>query len=223
MNRDPSVPEFDFTLFEEWLHSISHGIGALLSLVGMITLILLASLAPQVDVWKVVSLSLYGTTLVLLYTASTLYHATQQLKLKRLYQLLDHCAIYALIAGSYTPFLLVNLRHSVGWTLLTIVWALALAGIVLKLVWPKRFGVLHVIVYLAMGWLIVVAYGELDDVISPTGLNLLIAGGVAYTGGVLFFAIRAIPYNHAIWHLFVIAGSTCHYLAVYTDVLPFKA
>lgn len=223
MNRDSPASEFDFTLFEEWLHSVSHGIGALMSLVGMITLILLASLAPQVDAWKVVALSLYGTTLVLLYTASTLYHATQRLRLKRFYQLLDHCAIYALIAGSYTPFLLVNLRHSVGWTLLTIIWALALAGIVLKLVWPKRFGVLHVIVYLAMGWLIVSAAGELGDVTSPTGLSLLVAGGIAYTGGVLFFAIRAIPYNHAIWHLFVIAGSTCHYLAVYTDVLPFKA
>ncbi|MBS9404619.1 hemolysin III family protein [Halomonas sp. TRM85114] len=223
MNRDPASSEFGFTLLEEWLHSISHGIGALLSLAGMITLILLASLAPQVDVWKVVAVSLYGATLVLLYTASTLYHATQRLKLKRLYRLLDHCAIYALIAGSYTPFLLVNLRHSVGWTLLTIIWALALAGIVLKLVWPKRFGVLHVIVYLAMGWLIVSASGELGEVTSETGLSLLVAGGLAYTGGVLFFAIRAIPYNHAIWHLFVIAGSVCHYLAVYTDVLPYQA
>ncbi|SFU93489.1 PAQR family membrane homeostasis protein TrhA [Halomonas korlensis] len=223
MTHDPAATELDFTHLEEWLHSLSHGIGALLSLAGMIVLILLASLGPQVDAWKVTAVSLYGATLVLLYTASTLYHATQRPNLKRCYQLLDHCAIYALIAGTYTPFLLVNLRHSVGWTLLTIIWALALAGIVLKLVWPKRFGVLHVIVYLAMGWLIVAASGELGDVISPTGLSLLVAGGLAYTGGVLFFAIRAIPYNHAIWHLFVIAGSTCHYLAVFTDVLPFKA
>jgi len=223
LDHDPATSEFDFTRLEEWLHSVSHGIGALLSLAGMITLILLALLAPQVDAWKVVAVSLYGATLVLLYTASTLYHATRRGPLKRIYRLLDHCAIYALIAGTYTPFLLVNLRHSVGWTLLTIIWALALAGIVLKLVWPKRFGVLHVIVYLAMGWLIVTASGELGEVTSATGLGLLVAGGVAYTGGVLFFAIRAIPYNHAIWHLFVIAGSTCHYLAIYTDVLPFKA
>ncbi|HSP57635.1 MAG TPA: hemolysin III family protein [Halomonas sp.] len=222
MDRAPPASEFDFTLPEEWLHSISHGIGALLSLAGMIALILLTAMAPQIDAWKVAAVSLYGATLVLLYTASTLYHATRKPELKRLYRLLDHCAIYALIAGTYTPFLLVNLRHSVGWTLLTIIWALALAGIVLKLVWPKRFGVLHVIVYLAMGWLIVAASGELGEVTSPTGLSLLVAGGLAYTGGVLFFAIRAIPYNHAIWHLFVLAGSTCHYLAVYTDVLPFK-
>jgi hemolysin III len=213
----------DFSMIEERLHSISHGVGAMASLAGMLILILMTLLAPRLDAWKLIAVSIYGISLVLLYTASTLYHATRHPRLKQKYRLLDHCAIYALIAGTYTPFLLVNLRHSVGWPLFAVVWTLALSGIVLKLWWPRRFGPLHVILYLVMGWLILTASGELVEILSPTSLGLLVAGGVAYSLGILFFAIRAIPYNHAIWHLFVIAGSTLHYFAVYTAVLPFEA
>ncbi|TDO06694.1 PAQR family membrane homeostasis protein TrhA [Halomonas ventosae] len=212
-----------FSDVEEWLHSISHGIGAALSLAGMVVLLVLASLATRVDPWKLVGISLYGASLVLLYTASTLYHGVRQPHLKRLFQLLDHCAIYLLIAGTYTPFLLVNLRGPTGWTLFAIVWTLTLVGIACKLIWPQRFTALRIAIYLVMGWLIVFAGDALTTRLSTIGLVLLIAGGVTYTLGVAFYAISAIPFNHAIWHLFVMGGSICHFLAVYTAVLPFTA
>lgn len=218
MSSEPT-DDATYSLLEESLHSISHGIGAALSLAGMVVLIVLASLAAHVDPWKIVGVSLYGTTLVLLYTSSTLYHGFRHPRLKRAFKTLDHCAIYALIAGTYTPFLLVNLRGTLGWTLLAVIWTLAVGGIALKLIWPHRFGVLRVAVYLLMGWLIVVASGEMGHSLSDTSLGLLIAGGITYTVGVLFYAIRAIPFHHAIWHLFVLGGSVCHYFAVYTAVL----
>ncbi len=207
-------------VIEELLNSISHGVGAILSLAGVAVLIVLASFAAHVDPWKIVGISLYGVSLVLLYTASTLYHGIKHPRLKRLFQHLDHCAIYLLIAGTYTPFLLVNMRGPTGWTLFAIVWSLALAGIACKLAWPHRFTVLRVAIYLIMGWLIVFASGEMSASLSTSGIVLLAAGGITYTLGVIFFAISAIPYNHAIWHLFVLGGSTCHYFAVYAAVLP---
>ncbi|TVP43766.1 MAG: hemolysin III family protein [Halomonas sp.] len=213
----------EFSTLEEWLHSITHGIGAVFSLVGMVVLLVAASLAAHIDPWKIVSLSLYGTTLVLLYTASTLYHGIPHRLWKQRFQLLDHCAIYLLIAGTYTPFLLVNMRGPTGWVLFTAVWTLALLGIAFKLRWPHRFAVLRVVIYLLMGWMIVLATGEMTANLSTTGIALLAAGGIAYTLGVVFYAVRAIPYNHAIWHLFVIAGSVCHYFAVYSAVLPYDA
>ncbi|SFH59720.1 PAQR family membrane homeostasis protein TrhA [Modicisalibacter xianhensis] len=223
MPRSDSDRDGEYSIIEELLHSISHGVGAVLSLAGMIVLIVLTALAAHVDPWKIVGVSLYGLTLVLLYTASTLYHGIRHPRLKRAFKVLDHCAIYALIAGTYTPFLLVNLRGPLGWTLLGVIWGLALGGITLKLLWPHRFGVLRVIVYLIMGWLIVIASGEMGDHLSDTTLTLLIAGGITYTLGVVFYAIRSIPFHHAIWHLFVLGGSVCHYFAVYTAVLPASA
>ncbi|OLO05710.1 MULTISPECIES: hemolysin III family protein [Salinicola] len=216
-------PGAEFSHLEEWLHSISHGIGAALSLVGMIVLIVLASIAAHVDPWKIVSISLYGCCLLLLYTASTLYHGFRSRRLKRVFQAFDHCAIYLLIAGTYTPFLLVNLRGPTGWALFAIIWSLALGGIALRLAWPHRFGVLRVFIYLIMGWLILIASGSLADRLPDRGIALLVAGGIIYTVGVIFYAIRAIPFHHAIWHLFVIGGSVCHFFAVYTAVLPFQA
>ncbi|MCC5881015.1 MAG: hemolysin III family protein [Halomonas sp.] len=210
-------------LFEELLNSISHGIGAVLSLAGVIVLLILASMAAHVDPWKIVSISLYGVTLVLLYATSTLYHGVRHPRLKRLFQHLDHCAIYLLIAGTYTPFLLVNMRSTTGWTLFAIVWGLALAGIACKLAWPHRFTALRVAIYLIMGWLIVFAGDTLSTSLPTAGIVLLAAGGITYTLGVIFFAINSIPFNHAIWHLFVLGGSTCHYFAVYAAVLPFNA
>lgn len=213
----------EFSIVEEWLHSVTHGVGAVLSLVGMVVLLVVASLAAHVDPWKIVSLSLYGTTLVLLYTASTFYHGISHRRWKQRFQLLDHCAIYLLIAGTYTPFLLVNMRGTMGWVLFTAVWSLALVGIGGKLLWPQRFAVLRVAIYLLMGWMIVLASREMAASLSMTGIALLAAGGIIYTLGVIFYAVRAIPYNHAIWHLFVIAGSICHYFAVYSAVLPHGA
>ncbi|EPC00906.1 hemolysin D [Litchfieldella anticariensis FP35 = DSM 16096] len=223
MTDQPPLDDTLYSLREELLHSISHGIGAALSVAGMSVLIVLASVAAEVDPWKIVGVSLYGVTLTLLYTASTLYHGTRHPKLKRAFQQLDHCAIYGLIAGTYTPFLLVNLRGPLGWTLLATVWGLTLGGIALKLAWPHRFGTLRVAIYLIMGWLVVVAFGEIGRHLSATSITLLVAGGITYTVGVIFYAVRAIPFHHAIWHLFVLGGSTCHYFAVYTAVLPFSA
>ncbi|WP_136065185.1 PAQR family membrane homeostasis protein TrhA [Modicisalibacter radicis] len=212
-----------YSLLEEVLHSVSHGIGAAFALAGMVALIVLASLAARIDPWKIVGVSLYGTTLVLLYTASTLYHGVRRPRLKRAMKVVDHCAIYALIAGTYTPFLLVNLRGPLGWTLFAVIWGLAVGGIALKLIWPQRFGVLRVAVYLVMGWLIVVASDAMGTHLSDTSIAWLVAGGITYTLGVVFYAIRAIPFHHAIWHLFVLGGSVCHYVAVYTAVLSPQA
>lgn len=220
VDKCQSVESGEFSLLEEWLHSITHGIGAVLSLVGMVMLLVAASFAAHVDPWKIVSLSLYGTTLVLLYSASTLYHAIQHRQWKQRFQLFDHCAIYLLIAGTYTPFLLVNMRGTTGWVLFAAVWSLALVGIACKLLWPQRFSVLRVAIYLLMGWMIVLASEEMAASLSTSGISLLAAGGITYTLGVIFYAVRAIPFNHAIWHLFVIAGSVCHYLAIYSSVLP---
>jgi len=223
MTHHSYLDETPFSVLEERLHSISHGIGAALSLAGVVVLLVVASLAARADPWKLAGIGLYGISLVLLYTASTLYHGVRHPRLKRLFQLLDHCAIYLLIAGTYTPFLLVNLRGPTGWTLFATVWSLALAGIACKLAWPHRFAALRVAIYLVMGWLIVFAGDELAARLSATGLTLLVAGGITYTLGVAFYAVNAIPFNHVIWHLFVMGGSACHYFAVYTAVLPFTA
>ncbi|GHB03356.1 PAQR family membrane homeostasis protein TrhA [Modicisalibacter luteus] len=223
MSRSGPEHDGEFSVFEELLHSVSHGIGAVLSLAGVVVLIVLTALAAHIDPWKIAGVSLYGITLVLLYTASTLYHGVRHPRLKRAFQTLDHCSIYLLIAGTYTPFLLVNLRGPLGWTLFGVIWGLALGGIALKLLWPHRFGVLRVVVYLIMGWLIVIASGELGHRLSDITLTLLVAGGITYTVGVIFYAVRAIPFHHAIWHLFVLGGSVCHYFAVYTAILPESA
>ncbi|PSJ22565.1 hemolysin III [Halomonas sp. ND22Bw] len=211
-----------YSLLEELLHSVSHGVGALLSVAGLVTLIALGSRELNDGPYKLTAVSLYGTTLVLLYTASTLYHGTRHPGLKRAFRMLDHCAIYALIAGTYTPFLLVNLRDSVGAPLLAAIWTLAVAGIALKLARPFTLGGLHMGNYLLMGWLIVLAAGELPSAFTATGLALLVGGGLTYSLGLVFFAVRAIPFNHAAWHLCVMGGSACHFAAVVVDVLPYS-
>ena len=203
---------------EESLNVITHAAGVVLALIGGFALVIQA--AAKQDLWLVASVLIFAFTMVLLYGASTLYHSVSDLKLKRRLKVLDHTCIYLLIAGTYTPFLLVNMRGPTGWTLFAIVWSLALAGIACKLAWPHRFTVLRVAIYLIMGWLIVFASGEMSASLSTSGIVLLAAGGITYTLGVIFFAISAIPYNHAIWHLFVLGGSTCHYFAVYAAVLP---
>lgn len=220
MSHTASVKSEEFSALEERLHSISHGVGALLSIVGAVVLLVMASIAAQVDPWKLTSFGLYGMTLVLLYTASTLYHGIPHRLWKQRFQLLDHCAIYLLIAGTYTPFLLVNMRGPTGWALFAAVWSLALIGITCKLLWPQRLSMFRVVIYLLMGWMILLASEEMAAKLSVTGIALLAAGGITYTVGVIFYAVRAIPYNHAIWHLFVVGGSICHYFAVVAAVLP---
>ena len=210
--------EAHYTLREERLNSLTHGLGALLSAVG--TLVLVLAAAREGDVWKIVSFSIFGASLILLYSASTFYHASRSPRAREIWKMLDHCAIFLLIAGTYTPFLLVNLRGPTGWTLFGIIWGLALAGIILKLVFGHRYKILRVVVYLAMGWLIVLAAGELNTQVSELGVRLTVIGGVVYTLGVVFYLADRLPYNHAIWHLFVVGGSLCHFYAIYYAVLP---
>jgi hemolysin III len=207
-----------YSLAEEVLNSLTHGIGAALSIVGMTLLLAFAGL--DADFWKLTSFAIYGVSLTLLYLSSTLYHGFHDPMLKRAFKIVDHCAIYLLIAGTYTPFLLVNLRGSVGWTLFAVIWGLALAGICFKLLFGSRYRILSVSTYLLMGWLIVFASTEMVASIERGGILLLAAGGITYSLGVIFYLWKRLPYSHPIWHLFVLGGSICHYLAIFYYVLP---
>jgi hemolysin III len=207
---------------EELVNSFTHGAGLMLSIAGFIVLVVLAVMGGSA--WRIVSCTVYGTTLICLYTASTLYHSIRSRRLKRVLRICDHSAIYLLIAGTYTPFLLVNLRGSWGWSLFAVIWGLAMAGILFKVWFVEHFSVLSTAVYLLMGWLALVAVKPMLLSVPHSGLLWLLAGGVLYTLGVVFYAGKKIPYNHAIWHGFVLAGSTCHYFAVLCSViLPAKA
>lgn len=206
---------------EEWLNSATHGLGAVLSVISTIALIVAASQLG--DAWKIVSFSIFGASLILLYMASALYHGTRHPELRALFKTLDHCAIFLLIAGTYTPFLLVNMRGTTGWTLFAVIWSLAFTGVVLKVIFRNRFKLARVGIYLAMGWLITFASADLVANLSETALYLTIAGGVVYTAGVVFYLADRVPYMHAIWHLFVIGGSALHFSAIYYGVLPYGA
>ena len=221
----PSTPsassepgQADYPLVEEVINSLTHAIGLLLSIAG--TAVLVASASVQGDPWKIVSFSVFGASLALLYGASMLYHGSRRPHWRAIYKMLDHCAIFALIAGTYTPFLLVNMRGTVGWTLFGVIWGLAFTGIILKLRFGNHYKLARVGIYLAMGWLVMFASGELMDTVSPLGFWLLLAGGITYTTGVVFYLADRLPYNHAIWHLFVVGGSVCHFYAIYYAVLP---
>ncbi len=203
---------------EELANTVTHGIGLALSLVGFVVLLVLAVMRGSA--WHIVGCAIYGSTLVCLYTASTLYHGIASPRLKRVLKVFDHSAIFLLIAGTYTPFLLVNLRGGWGWSLLGIVWGLAMAGIIFKFLFVDHFKILSTAVYLLMGWLALIAVKPLLVLVPLGGLLWLLAGGLLYTSGVVFYAWKRIPYNHVIWHVFVLAGSACHYFAVLRSVLP---
>jgi len=203
---------------EEIANAVSHGIGAVLAIAGLVGLVAVA--ARRGDPWAVVSSAVFGTTLVLLYTASTLYHAIPHPGAKRILRILDHSAIYLLIAGTYTPFTLGPLRGPWGWALFGVVWTGAVAGVVFKSVAIGRAPILSTGLYVLMGWSVVFAFGPLVRVLAPGGVALLVAGGVAYTAGLVFFAWERLRYGHFVWHLFVLAGSVCHYFAVLLYALP---
>ena len=194
-------------------NSVTHGVGLVASLIAMPVVIL--SAMKENDPLRVVGATVYGLSLVMLYTASTAYHSFPRSSATRLLRVLDHSAIYLLIAGSYTPFALGPLRGPLGWSLLVAVWAIALVGIVLKT--RKGFGTkrLTIVAYVAMGWLSIVALKPLFTALGPTGFTWLLAGGLCYTGGIVFYATdQRVRYGHAVWHLFVLAGSACHFFAV---------
>ena len=200
------------TRAEEWANSITHGVGAVLSVVGLF--VLLAFAVARDEISLVVGSSIFGATLVFMYTASALYHGVRTPRVKRLLRIIDHVAIYLLIAGTYTPFALLYYDGGLLWTLLCLEWGIALAGSVFKIFFTGRFAKLSTAVYLAMGWIVVLAAKPLLAS-APLGcIAWMAAGGLCYTGGVVFYAWERLPYNHAIWHLFVLAGSVCHYLAL---------
>jgi len=214
--RGDTLPRFSQA--EELAHALTHGLGAALSLVGLVFLVGLAAWSQRLAVE--VSAAVYGGSLLLLYTASTLYHGVRHQPAKRWLQALDQCAIFALIAGSYTPFALLALGGGQGWLLLALIWGLAIAGIVLRLTLGAGFARWEMALYLPMGWL-GVAY--LPALASGAGLKptlFVIAGGLAYTVGVIFYAWRALPFNHLLWHLYVMAGSAIHFAAVAFYILP---
>ena len=198
-------------------NSITHGVGAALALVGA-TYLIIASTRSSASI--IASCSVFASTLVLVYLCSTLYHSLVRTRARHVFHVLDHSAIYLLIAGTYTPFTLVSLRGAVGWTLFAIVWTLAIAGIIFKSFAVGRFAAASTVVYLFQGWVVVFAARPLIHAIGPQGLLWLGAGGAAYTLGIIFFAMDRIPYFHAAWHLFVLAGSIAHYFAILFYIIP---
>ena len=201
-----------YTLGEEIANSVIHGLGIGLSVAALVLLVAFAVLSY--DVFKLASAIVYGIALVLEYTASTLYHSFPQPKVKHLFKIFDHCGIYLLIAGTYTPFCLVTLREDNGWLLFGVIWGLALVGIALEAFWAYRPRWLSALVYLGMGWMVVLSMKPLVANLDPAGLWLLVAGGLAYTVGTVFYVLKRVKYMHAIWHVWVLGGSVCHFLAV---------
>ena len=206
---------------EDAASALTHGLGLVLSLAGLCVLVALAFMYGTR--LHIVSCGVYGITLVGLYTASTLYHSVQSPGLKHALKVIDHCSIYLLIAGTYTPFTLVLLHGGWGWTLFGVVWGLSVFGIVFKIFFVDRFKVTSVSIYLLMGWMAIVAIKPMLTFVPTGGVRLLVMGGLIYTAGILFYVWKKIPYNHAIWHLFVLAGSACHFFAVMFYVLPRKS
>jgi len=203
---------------EELANAITHGLGLALSVAGFGVLLWLAIIRG--GAWHIAGCGVYGATLVVLYLASTLYHSSRGGRARRVLRILDHSAIYLLIAGTYTPFTLVNLRGAWGWSLFGVVWTLCGMGIVMKAFFIGRLPVLSTILYVAMGWLCLIAIKPLFTLVPAGGIAWLLCGGVLYTSGVIFFGLNRLRFNHAIWHVFVLAGSICHYVAVLLYVLP---
>jgi len=203
---------------EEILNSITHGTGALISIFGLVLLIIAAKMHGQTS--HIISCSVFGTTLVMLYTASTLYHSFQKPNIKHIFKVLDHSCIYALIAGTYTPFMLIIVGGVLGWTLIFVVWVLTVIGILFQIFFVNRFKIASTIAYILMGWLVILAVKPLFQSLPKEGIIWLLSGGFAYTFGALFYVWKKLPFNHAIWHLFVMTGSICHYIAVLFYVIP---
>jgi len=205
---------------EEKLNIISHAIGFLLSIAALVLLVVFSSIKGSA--WHIVSFSIYGASLIVLYSASTLYHYAQTPKLRYRLNIFDHAAIYILIAGTYTPFTLVVLKGWIGWTIFGVSWGLALAGIILKLFFTGRYDKISTFTYVLMGWVIIFAIKPLVNNLPFEGLMWLLSGGIAYTIGAILYSIKGLKYNHAIFHIFVLLGSFFHFIAVFFYVLPLK-
>ena len=201
---------------EERLNAITHGFGALL---GIAALVLLIVFETHKTPWSLFGVIVYGISIIVLFTASTLYHSVKSEKRKHYFRIVDHISIYLLIAGTYTPVLLITLLSSKGWPLFWTVWSIAVFGVILKLFFTGRFEIFSTLLYLIMGWLIVFDISNLLELMNRGGISLLIAGGLAYTLGIIFYIIEKIPYNHVIWHVFVLAGAICHFFMIFCYVI----
>jgi len=204
--------------FDEKLNIYSHALGFLLSIAALVLLVIKASIYGNIR--HIVSFSIFGTSLVILYAASTIYHSANKPKLRLRLQIFDHAAIYVLIAGTYTPFTLVTLKGTTGWIMFGVTWTFALTGIILKLFFIGKYNIISTIMYVFMGWIVVFAIKPLIHNLPFEGLMWLFGGGIFYTLGAILYSIKKIKYNHAIFHVFVLMGSFCHFMAVYFYVLP---
>lgn len=207
-----------YTPREELANSLTHAVGVALSVAGLVLMVTFS--ARHGDAWHVVSTAIFGVSLIALYTASTLYHTLRDVARKQLLRKFDHAAIFLLIAGSYTPFLLVSLRGAWGWSLFGVVWGLAAVGIALKFWFTGRFRVASTLLYLGLGWLVLIAFKPLLAALPRAGVGWLVAGGACYSAGTIFYLWKRLPYHHAVWHLFVLGGSLCHWVAVFGYVVP---
>jgi len=203
---------------DELANTLTHGFGLVSSIIGFV--ILLSVAIVRGGIWQILGCAVFGVTLVCLYAASTFYHGTSSPRAKQALMIFDHSAIYLLIAGTYTPFLLVNLRGSWGWSLLAVIWSMAVVGILFKLWFADRFPIISVSAYVAMGWLGIIAARQVYTHVPLTGVVWIVLGGLAYSIGVIFYACKKIPHHHVIWHLLVMTGSTCHYIAILYSVFP---
>jgi hemolysin III len=216
----PTKGRRDYTLGEEIANSIIHGLGIGLSVAALVMLVSFAVMSQGLDrPYRIAAAIVYGITLVFEYTASTLYHSFPQPRVKHLFKIFDHCGIYLLIAGSYTPFCLVTLRGTIGWWMFGVIWGIAAVGIALEAFVAYRPRWLSAAVYLAMGWLVIFSIKPLMAGLDTAGLWLLVAGGLAYTVGTVFYVLKRVKYMHAVWHVWVLAGSVCHFLAVLLFVM----
>jgi len=207
-----------YSPIEEKINIISHAIGFILSIVAFVLLVTHANLHG--DVWHIVSFSIFGASLIILYAASTFYHSAKKPELRNRLKIIDHASIYILIAGTYTPFTLVTLNGTIGWVIFGTSWGLALTGIILKLFFTGKYNLISTIMYVLMGWVIVFAIKPLINNLPLEGLLWLIAGGISYTIGAILYSIKKIKFNHAIFHMFVLLGSFCHFMSVFFYVLP---
>ncbi|PLT28519.1 PAQR family membrane homeostasis protein TrhA [Peribacillus deserti] len=207
-----------FSKKEELVNAITHGIGVILSIAALVFLIIFS--VNEGTVWHLISFIIFGVTMLLLYISSTLVHSFPPGRAKDIFEIFDHSAIYLFIAGTYTPFTLIVIKGVLGWSLLSIVWGIAVIGVVFKSYFVKKFLFLSTILYIVMGWLIVIAWGPLTAALPGGGIQLLVAGGILYTIGAVFYVWRGFPFHHAVWHIFVLLGTAAHFFAVLFYVLP---
>ena len=207
-----------YSPIEEKININSHAIGFILSVVALVLLVAHASMHG--DVWHIVSFSIFGTSLIILYAASTFYHSAKKPELRKRLKIIDHASIYVLVAGTYTPFTLVTLKGKLGWLIFGISWGLALTGIILKLFFTGKYNLISTSMYVFIGWIIVFAIKPLINNLPPEGFLWLLAGGISYTIGAILYSIKKIKFNHAIFHIFVLTGSFCHFISVFFYVLP---